>query len=230
MSRTVLVLICLAAVAGGCGGSGSSSHSDGKTEVVAAFYPLAWAAGRIGGETAGVHNLTRPGTEPHDVELSPRDVARVHSAVVVLSLRSGFQLSVEDAVKRASGKAVDLLEGQRLAEPAEAEGKVTHDPHVWLDPVRYAAVARRIGRILGRPRQADGLVTQLGELDREYARGLARCHRREIVTTHAAFGYLARRYHLRQIPITGLSPEAEPTPRDLEGVVERVRASKATPV
>src|SRR5512132_1158279 len=228
MSRTVLVLICVAAMAAGCGGSGSSS--DGKTDVVASFYPLAWAAERIGGETVSVHNLTRPGTEPHDVELSPRDVARIHSADVVLYLGSGFQPSVEDAVKGASGKAVDLLEGQRLAEPAEAEGKVTHDPHVWLDPVRYAAVARRIGRILGRPRQADGLVTQLGELDREYARGLARCHRREIVTTHAAFGYLARRYHLRQIPITGLSPEAEPTPRDLEGVVERVRASKATTV
>src|SRR5512132_4086008 len=115
MSRTVLVLICLAAVAGGCGGSGSSSHSDGKTEVVAAFYPLAWAAGRIGGETAGVHNLTRPGTEPHDVELSPRDVARVRSADVVLYLGGGFQPAVEDAVEGASGTVVDLLAHQQLA-------------------------------------------------------------------------------------------------------------------
>jgi zinc transport system substrate-binding protein len=230
MSRTVLVLICLAAVAGSCGSSGSSTGSDGKLEVVAAFYPLAWAAERIRGDTVDVHNLTRPGAEPHDVELTPRDVARIRSADVVLYLGSGFQPAVEDAVKGASGKAVDLLAGQQLAQPAEAEGELTQDPHIWLDPVRYAAVVRRVGRLLGRPRPARMLVTQLVELNREYARGLARCRRREIVTTHAAFGYLARRYHLRQIPITGLSPEAEPTPRDLEGVVERVRASKASTV
>src|SRR5512132_203214 len=228
MSRTVLVLICVAAMAAGCGGSGSSS--DGKTDVVASFYPLAWAAERIGGETVSVHNLTRPGTEPHDVELSPRDVARVRSADVALYLGGGFQPAVEDAVEGASGTVVDLLAHQQLARAAGAEGGLTEDPHIWLDPVRYAAVVRRIGRVLERPRQAEKLEAQLSELDREYAQGLEQCRRREIVTTHAAFGYLARRYHLRQIPITGLSPEAEPTPRDLEGVVERVRASKATTV
>jgi zinc transport system substrate-binding protein len=229
MSRTVLVLICLAALTGGCG-SGSSSRSDDKTDVVAAFYPLAWAAEQIGGETVSVRNLTRPGTEPHDVELSPRDVARIRSADVVLYLGSGFQPAVEDAVKGASGTVVDLLAGQQLARPAEAGGELTQDPHIWLDPVRYASVVRRIGRALRRPPQAEKLAGQLGELDRDYAHGLAHCRRREIVTTHAAFGYLARRYHLRQIPITGLSPEAEPTPRDLEGVVKRVRASGATTV
>lgn len=228
MTRTVLVLICVATTAAGCGASGSSS--DGKTDVVASFYPLAWAAERIGGETVSVHNLTRPGTEPHDVELSPRDVARVRSADVVLYLGGGFQPAVEDAVKGASGTVVDLLAHLELARAAEAEGGLTEDPHIWLDPVRYAAVVGRIGRVLGRPRQAERLEAQLSELDREYAHGLAHCRRHEIVTTHAAFGYLARRYHLRQIPITGLSPEAEPTPRDLEGVVERVRASKATTV
>jgi zinc transport system substrate-binding protein len=229
MSRTVLVLICLAAVVSSCGGSGSS-RSDGKTDVVASFYPLAWAAQRVGGETVKVHNLTRPGTEPHDVELSPRDVGQIRSADVVLYLGGGFQPAVEDAVEGASGTVVDLLAGQRLAPSTEPEGELTHDPHIWLDPVRYAAIVRRIGRILGQPHRAQALVRQLGVLDRDYARGLARCRRRDIVTTHAAFGYLARRYHLRQIAITGLSPEAEPTPRDLEAVVDRVRASKASTV
>ena len=228
MTRIVLVLICVAALAAGCGGTGSSS--DEETDVVASFYPLAWAAERIGGETVSVKNLTRPGTEPHDVELSPRDVARVRSADVVLYLGGGFQPAVEDAVKGANGTVVDLLAHQQLAPAVEAEGGLTEDPHIWLDPVRYAGVVRRIGRVLGRPRQAEKLAAQLGELDREYTQGLAQCRRREIVTTHAAFGYLSRRYQLQQIPITGLSPEAEPTPRDLEHIVERVRAAKATTV
>jgi zinc transport system substrate-binding protein len=228
VSRTVLVLICTLALAA-CGGSGASGHS-GRKDVVAAFYPLAWAAERVGGDSVDVHNLTPPGTEPHDVELSPRDVGRIRSADLVLYLNSGFQPGVEDAVKGASGKTIDLLAGQRLARPADAEGELEADPHVWLDPVRYAEMVRKIAVALGRPRSADELVARLHALDREYRRGLAHCRRREIVTTHAAFGYLARRYDLEQIPLTGLSPEAEPTPRDLEGIVQHVRKSHASTI
>ena len=64
----------------------------------------------------------------------------------------------------------------------------------------------------------------------DFEQGLASCTRREIVTSHAAFGYLAKRYGLRQIPLTGIAPEAEPTPRDLERLVRQVEASGATTV
>ncbi len=70
----------------------------------------------------------------------------------------------------------------------------------------------------------------LGALDREFRNGLAHCHRHEIVTSHAAFGYLADRYGLEQIALTGLSPEAEPSPRDLEKLVSHVRRTGANVV
>ncbi len=104
------------------------------------------------------------------------------------------------------------------------------DPHVWLDPVRYAAIARAIARALGRPAAADDLARRLRALDREYRQGLARCARREIVTSHAAFGYLADRYGLEQVPLMGLQPEAEPGPKDVERLVDDVRSSGATTV
>jgi zinc transport system substrate-binding protein len=214
----VLVLILLAGLTACEDDSGSSGDSD-RTEVVAAFYPLAWAAERVAGDSIELRNLTPPGTEPHDFELTARDVERIRSADVVLYLGGGFQPAVEDAVEGAEGEAVDLL-----------EDPVGGDPHIWLDPVRFAGVMRDIATALDRQDASAEPVAELRALDRDFARGLAQCRRREIVTAHDAFGYLARRYRLEQVPITGISPEAEPTPQRLEEVVERVKRTEATTV
>jgi zinc transport system substrate-binding protein len=101
---------------------------------------------------------------------------------------------------------------------------------VWLDPVRYAAMARRIAEALGEPAAAAGLVAELEELDRDFEEGLARCERRTIVTSHAAFGYLADAYGLRQVALAGVAPEAEPSARALEALVDEVEREGATTV
>jgi zinc transport system substrate-binding protein len=230
MSRTVLVLIFLLVLVPACGGDSGSSAASDRTNVVAAFYPLAWAAERVGGDQVKVRNLTPPGAEPHDVELTPRDVERIRSADVVIYLGAGFQPAVEDAVEGADGTTVDVLEGIELAPANEDEEGLTQDPHIWLDPTRYAAAVETIADSLDRPDEGRALVDELQELDRQFEAGLADCDRRELVTTHAAFGYLADRYGLEQISISGLTPEAEPTPRALEQIIDRVRASGATTI
>jgi zinc transport system substrate-binding protein len=225
-ARIVLVLIAVTVLPpAACGGEDESVGND-RTQVLAAFYPLAFAAERIGGEHVDVRNLTPPGTEPHDVELSARDVERVRAADVVLYLGSGFMPALEEALEDASGQAVDLLEGESLR-IAEEEGA---DPHVWLDPVRFARIAERIGDALGRPEEAGRVAAEARALDQEFRDGLRDCRRRELVTSHAAFGYLADRYGLRQVAISGISPEAEPAPRELERVVKEVRGTGATTV
>lgn len=201
--------------AAGCGGS---SPTTGRTTVVAAFYPLAYAAEQIGGSGVDVRNLTPPGAEPHDVELTPRDVAAVRSADVVLYLGGGFQPAVERAVAGAGRTVVDLLPG----------GTAGGDPHVWLDPVRYAELAGAIGRALGRP--ATSLQARAARLDGDFRVGLARCERRELVTSHAAFGQLAARYGLEQVALTGFAPEVEPAAKRIEELARRVRATGATTV
>jgi zinc transport system substrate-binding protein len=208
----------------GCGGGSSSS---GRA-VVASFYPLAFAAQQIGGDRIDVRNLTPPGVEPHDLELSGSDVRTIADADLVLYLGEGFQPSLEDAIDSTSAHAVDLLAAVDTRAGGESERGV--DPHVWLDPVRYAAIAERIGAELDRTPEAERFAAKLRALDRELGRGLSGCERKEIVTSHAAFGYLAERYGLKQVAITGVAPEAEPTPRDLEDVVRQVRAVGATTV
>jgi zinc transport system substrate-binding protein len=219
MARNVLVLIALAIGLSACGGDSGSSSDSEQTDVVAAFYPLAWATERVADGSVQLRNLTPPGTEPHDVELTARDVERIRSADVVLYLGGGFQPAVEDAVEGASGTPIDLL-----------VNPVGRDPHIWLDPIRLAEVVKRIARALEREDVAAEPTAELRALDRDFKRGLSRCRSREIVTAHEAFGYLARRYRLKQIAITGVSPEAEPTPRQLEKVIDRVRETGATTV
>jgi len=219
-------LAALALLAAGCAGSGAGT---GQRSVVAAFYPLAFAAAAVGGSKVHVENLTPPGAEPHDVELTPRAVGRLESADVVLYLSHDFQPAVQDAVEGASGKRVDALAGLDLKRGAGDDAGKT-DPHVWLDPVLFARIVERIGTALGRPARAAALARRLHALDREYRSGLRRCARRDFVTSHAAFGYLAARYGLQQIPITGIDPEAEPSPRRLQQLIDLVRREHVTTV
>ena len=164
----------------GCGGSEQAKA--GALDVVASFYPLAFAAEEIGGAGVSVVNLTPPGVEPHDLELAPGDVKRIADADLVLYLGGGFQPAVEEAAQRSS-RPVDLLEGLDV--------RASGGPHVWLDPLRYAEIVERLGRLLDDEGAASSLAGRLRELDGELRRGLADCDRRVFVTSHAAFGYLA---------------------------------------
>ena len=220
----VLILAGVTAVglvAGDGGGDGGGGSGTPHT-VVAGFYPLAFAAEQIGGPKLEVENLTPPGAEPHDLEASPSDIQDLRSADRVLLMGDGFQPELERAVQ-GDGNVDFLLDTPGLdATPG--------DPHIWLDPVRFAAVVERIGSDLGDPGAAAELSDRLHALDADYRRGLARCQRHEIVTSHEAFGYLAERYGLRQVAVTGISPEAEPAPADLQRVIDTVRQSGATTI
>jgi zinc transport system substrate-binding protein len=223
-----LAALLAVVVLAGCGGANDTGSS--RKLVVAAFYPLAWAAGQIADDRTEVVNLTPPGAEPHDVELTPRDVEDVHDADLVLYLGDGFQPALEQAVAGRDGPSIDLLEGRTLLHGSDAEGGGAADPHVWLDPRLFADLVGTIGRALGRADAAAALAAKLRALDGELRAGLEHCDRHEIVTSHAAFGYLARRYGLEQIALTGLSPEAEPAPGDVVRLVDAVKASGATTV
>ena len=222
-ARIILILagaVALAALAAGCGAKPMVVGS-GPTLVVAAFYPLAYAAEQVGGAAVTVENLTPAGAEPHDLELTPREVGDVLRADVVLYLGAGFQPAVANAVASRRGPSLDFL---------HPSGRDSVDPHVWLDPHRYAGIVGQIGKALGRRREAAALVRRLTRLDREYRSGLANCKRREIVTSHAAFGYLAVRYGLRQVPLGGLTPEAEPSAKAVQRLVGEVQRTHATTV
>jgi zinc transport system substrate-binding protein len=235
-------------VAAGCAAGGADGASGpGSLRVVAASYPLEFLAERVAGQHAAVTGLAPPGVEAHDLELSPSQVAEVGRADLVIYL-PGFQPAVDEAVAaHATGSGFDASSLVPLlpAEPGPGTGTGTgqehaaNDPHVWLDPDRLATIAGGLAAALGEadPGHAAGYAAnaaavgaELADLDAELASGLAGCQRREIVVSHAAFGYLADRYDLHQIAITGLSPEDEPTPRRLAEVVHLAERHGATTI
>src|SRR5690606_30757288 len=117
-------------------------------------------------------------------------------------------------------------------------GHGDEDPHFWLDPLLMADLGEAVAAELGGidpDRAADydaaaaTLREQLTELDTAYADGLATCERATVVVSHDAFGYL-RRYGLTFEPIAGLSPDAEPTPADLQHLQELIRTDGITTV
>ncbi len=216
----VLLSSCLSSCA-----AFSASDTAG-VQVAAAFYPLEYAAVRVGGGAITVDNLTRPGQEPHDLELSIRQTALVAAADLVV-LEKGFQPQVDDSVEvNAGGRVLDVTEVVDLL-PFEEHGHDEHggvDPHFWQDPLRLAAVGDAIARELGEvdpagaptyDANAAALRTDLEKLDADFATGLASCERDTVVVSHDAFGYL-RKYGLHLEPITGLTPGAEPTPGDVQ--------------
>ncbi|HEX2025209.1 MAG TPA: zinc ABC transporter substrate-binding protein [Actinomycetota bacterium] len=219
----------------GCVSAAESER--GRTTVAAGFYPLAELARAVGGPRVEVTDITPPGAEPHDLELTAEQVAEIQSADLVLYLGTGFQPAVEAAVGEAQGRALDLLEGLGVRSSIEDEFGV--DEHVWLDPVLMMDMTDRVARALGRvdpggratfEAKAERFRADLAALDQAYREGLADCDRRTIVVSHAAFQYLTERYGLRQEAISGLSPEAEPDPARLAELSDLVRREGVTVV
>ncbi|MCE7079152.1 metal ABC transporter substrate-binding protein [Streptomyces sp. ST2-7A] len=296
---TALAVLALAA----CGTEGAADEEEtgaaGSTlDVVASFYPMEFLAERVGGEHVSVSTLTEPGVEPHDLELSPRQVGELSEADVVVYL-AGLQPAVDEAVEQSgvehvaeAGEFTELSEyrgdhdhgdehgheddhghedehgheddhghgddehgheddhghghgDDEHADEGHGNEHGTHDhedehghdedhadeddhghahgaedPHVWLNPIKYAEVAEGVAETLSAAdpdnaadyrRNAEDLAEELRALDTEFEEGLANRTSDVFITTHAAFGYLAERYGLREESIAGLDPESEPS-------------------
>lgn len=231
---------CAVAVTVAACGSPAASSSSGRLSVAASFYPLQWIAEQVGGDLVDVSTLTKPGAEPHDLELTPRDVAAVGDSDLVVYL-SGFQPAVDDAVAaEAPDSAFDAADAAHLDltyTPIEGGTEVAAqagatDPHFWLAPLKLAdvvdALAERLGRVdpghaADFTARAAMLRGSLVALDAEFRAGLSTCTNTDLVTSHNAFGYLAQAYGLDQVGITGLTPEQEPSAADLARVTTFVK-------
>lgn len=237
----------------------SGSDGSGELQVTAAFYPLQYAAERVAGEHAEVVNLTQPGGEPHDLELTVRETAEIASADLVIH-EEGFQPAVDEGIaQNAEGEVIDVVSAVDLMGAEEShdeheehaaegdehaeEGEDGHDhgdvdPHFWQDPLRMAdlgdAIAERLAEI--DPDNADDYTANAAELrgdletlDTAYADGLADCERDAVVVSHDAFGYLEK-YDLHLAAVAGLTPDAEPTPAGLAELHELIRDEGITTV
>ncbi|MBB2923587.1 metal ABC transporter substrate-binding protein [Cellulomonas cellasea] len=228
-ATAVLTAALVGLAASACAPAGA--EDDGTLDVLASFYPLQYVVEQVGGEHVAVASLVPPGGEPHDLEISPHKVQELRDADLVVYL-SGLQPAADEAVAtRDQEHVVDAAVGAGIG-PGGDDG--ARDPHFWLDPTLLAAVGTQVADALAGadPEHADDyaaaadrLAGELATLDTELAAGLAACTGATLVTSHEAFGYLADRYGLVQVGISGLDPEVEPSPARLRDVGEVVATS-----
>ncbi|MEW2631548.1 metal ABC transporter substrate-binding protein [Streptomyces sp. NPDC048389] len=254
---------------------------DGKLKVAASFYPMQYLAEQIGGDNVSVTTLTKPGVEPHDLELKPRQTAELNDSGLILYLK-GVQPAVDKAIDQASVKyKVDATtltqlktfdtsgghdhghgheeagheegheeaghgheeagheEGHEEAGHEDHEAAPNADPHIWLDPVKYAEVAKGVGAQMEKAdpdnaadykKNTDALVAKLTALHTDFDKGLKNSATKTFITTHSAFGYLAERYGLKQEGIAGVDPESEPSPARIKELQTIAKEDKVTTV
>lgn len=290
--RALSVAAAIALIMTGCATTGPSGAPDQTTTsgqsaqltIATSFYPLEYLARDVAGPQANVENLTPPGAEPHDLELTPRQVAQIQDADVVIYL-AGMQPAIDRAVTEAQpANAIEVSSLVKLI-PADSDGhghdhgqpddsehdhddnhdhsgehdhgtengadaKNDHDgdqnhgdqpidPHLWLDPTNMVIIAKSLSDTLTglnptdtagyRDRTAQ-LTQALNDLDRRFTTGLQTCETRSFVTSHNAFGYLARRYDLQQLTIRGLRAEEEPAPARIAAIQQETKEYKITTI
>lgn len=211
--------------------AGCASEESAQADVLATFYPLAWASAEIAGDNATVATLVPSGIEPHDWEPTATDVARLADAKLVVKQGAGFEPWLDGLLANLAERAPPVVD--TTAELALVEDDEAHyDPHTWLDPVRFAAQAGAIERGLvaafpghagAMAARADALEAELADLHADYDAGLASCEVRTIIANHDAYSYLASRYRFDVIALSGLSPEAEPSPEEIARAVDAAR-------
>ncbi|MWC29242.1 metal ABC transporter solute-binding protein, Zn/Mn family [Paenibacillus sp. MMS18-CY102] len=231
-----LIGAVLAVLLAGCGNQSNAKLAEDKTNVVTSFYPLYYLASEIGGKDTNVINLIPAGVEPHEWSPKSRDLDITSKAQLLLYNGAGLEGWIEDFLQGLP-KSSKLITGQASdgIELLQGEGdERSLDPHTWVSPKSMLQMAGNVKQLLIQvdpAHQADyaanyeALITKLKALDERFTSKLAAVSHRDIVVSHQAFGYLARDYGLKQVPIMGLSPDAEPRAKDLLDITKFVKAN-----
>jgi len=212
---------------------------EGKLQISASFYPLYFFAKEVGDAKARVINIVPAGAQPHDYELTPQDIVRIQGSDMLFLNGAGLEAWADSIKTNLTGKKTRVVVvGQELAtRQIEEEGNIITDPHVWLSPL----LAQQMVDIMTKAyadinpqnasyykEQAAILKSRLQQLDNEYRQGLRFCARKDFVTSHAAFGYLAQAYGLSEIAIAGFSPDAQPSAQQLAQIAQFARQQHIT--
>ena len=223
--------------------SPASAQPPPKLKVIASLFPLQEFARKVGGDKVQVVLLLPPGAEAHTWEPKPSDVVRISQADVFIYIGPSLEPWIDKVLRAVQNKKLRVLEASRglpLIKAEEAEEGTGHsygsrtpekmDPHIWLDFALDQKIVEAIAAAFSEidpPHAAfyksnAGIYEgQLNELDQKYRQALAKCrHRQILLSGHSALAYLARRYGLQQTALSGISPDAEPTPKKMAGVIE----------
>ncbi|MGX7023407.1 metal ABC transporter substrate-binding protein [Vagococcus hydrophili] len=245
---SLIVLLVATITLGACGAKEKKQSNEGKLNIVTSFYPMYDFTQNITKDKANVSMLIDGGVEPHDYEPSAKDMAKIQEADVFIYNSNEMETWVETVLKNIdttkvkvieASKGIELLEASHSEEKEEGhEGhdhSGAHDPHVWLSPKLASKEAMTISEGIMEvdsknkdfyEKNTKEYTGKLANLDNDYQIAFKGAKSRQFVTQHTAFSYLAHEYDLKQVPISGISPDQEPTPKELKGIEDFVKKEK----
>ncbi len=195
-----------------------------KLKVCTSFYTVYDFVNKIGGDKVEIINIIPPGAEPHEFELSPRDLVTLSKADVLICNGLGME--------RFIGKVKESVDKLKIVEIADGLELLGEDPHVWLNPQNVKQELKNIRDVLINldsnnreyyEKNYNKYAKEIENLDKEYEDRLSNCTKNEIIVTHKAFGYLCYRYGLRQVALKGVLDEGEPSMQKMTEIIKFIK-------
>jgi len=243
MKRLLCTILISFMVISGCSNAAQTngekvSRGTKKLQIVTTFYPMYYFTQKVAGSSANVELLIPNGAEPHDWEPTAKDMAKIQDADMFIYNSRYFESWTEKVLKSIddsdltvveASKGIEMMNALESEEEHHSDHASSKDPHVWLSPVLAQQEVDTISKAIKQldpknknqyEKNAEDFKSQLVNLDQLYKESVDQAKKKEFVTQHAAFGYLAKQYGLTQIPIAGLSPDVEPTLGKLKELTE----------
>lgn len=239
---SAVLIVIIAGIAFYLNNKKSTDNISQKKQVITTLFPLYDMAKSIGGDKIEATLLLPPGVEAHSFEPTPSDIVKINSAVIFVYTGDFMEPWAKDIINGVSNKKLIVVNSSQNINMIpgvfhdEDEPAGSMDPHVWLDFDNAKIMADNIasGLILSDPTNADyykqnleNYKNNLTTIDNEYRSTLATCKSKDIIYGgHYAFGYLAKKYNLNYLAAQGVSPDAEPTAKDLINLVNQIKTKK----
>lgn len=250
MKKTLsfIVLALTAILLAACGNDDSkSTNSSDKVSIYTTVYPLQYFAEQIGGEHVEVSSIYPPGTNEHTFEPTQQDMMKLADSDLFFYIGLGLEGFVDNAKKTLANENVSMIETTHgIDEEKLHASTATHeheheeddhhhgdvDPHVWLSPVISQDLALSIKNELVKKdakhkadyeKNYDALVKKLQQLDNDYKTMAKDAETKEFYVSHAAFGYIAGTYGLKQVSVAGLNSQDEPSQKELTQIVAQAK-------
>lgn len=234
--KKLLLLAALPLLLGGCGNE--IPKNDGKLPVTVSFTAMKKLTEEIGGDKVSISLMVPDGTEPHEFQPRTTDLVRLSRARVFIYNGMGMEHWADKAIQSADNQDLIVVEASRgvnpilLTDEDEIREHGTYDPHTWLGLEEAKIEARNIrdGLIKADPANRKTYETNYGNFQQKadalkaaYDNRFKNAPRQELVTGHAAFGYLARDFHLTQESVEDAFATGEPPAKKLIALIEFCR-------
>ena len=212
-----------------------NAQAQDKMKVVTSFTVLADMASQVAGDAAEVVSITKPGSEIHNYQPTPKDIGRSRDADLILYNGLNLELWFEKFLDRLGDvPSAVLSDGVEPMSIGSGPYNGLPNPHAWMSSSDALIYVDNIARAMGETDPDNAAlynenaaiykdkISALTEPLRERLSAVPR-EKQWLVTSEGAFSYLARDFGLEELFLWPINADAQGTPQQVRKVIDTVR-------